>query len=115
MVMQIGAIIPLSHELASLGFNYANKIKILGMEIDQNLENLDSNYLAVEQKIRKAKAYWERYNLSLPGKINIVKSLIISLLNHLGCILMPSTEKLSSIQSILDNFVLGKLNVAKTG
>jgi len=113
MLMQIGQKVPVSRDILDLGFQLTEKIKILGMEIDSDLTELESNFETIETKIRKSIAYWERYNLSVLGKINIVKSLLISLLSHIGCILQPSSARISSIQTALDKFVLGKLNIAR--
>jgi hypothetical protein len=96
-----------------LGFTFVNSIKILGMEIDRDLENLDSNFTEIHGKITRSIAYWKRYNLSLPGRINIIKSLLVSLLNYLGCFLMPKTATLNSIQRALDDFAIGTLKVAR--
>ncbi len=85
VLMQIGNIVPPSQEIIELGFTFVNSIKILGMEIDRDLNNLDSNFTEIHGKITRIIAYWKRYNLSLPGRINIIKSLLISLLNYLGC------------------------------
>jgi hypothetical protein len=52
-------------------------------------------------------------NLSLPGRINVIKSLLVSLINHLGCFLMPKPATLSALQKSLDDFALSKLRVAR--
>jgi hypothetical protein len=113
VLMPVGRIIPPSDEIKELGFAHVESIKILGMEIDQNLEFLDQNFSIIHEKIKKSIGYWKRYNLSLPGRINIIKSLLISLVNHLGCFLMPKNNTLAAIQKSLDDFALGKLRVAR--
>jgi hypothetical protein len=83
------------------------------MTIDQNIENLDQNFVLIHDKIKKSIAYWKRYNLSLPGRINVIKSLLVSLLNHLGCFLMPNHGVLNAIQKSMDDFAIGSLKVAR--
>jgi hypothetical protein len=56
---------------------------------------------------------WDRYRLSLPGRIGIFKTLLLSQLSFHGSILRPSSEMLSKIQNIMNNFVLGSTKVAK--
>jgi hypothetical protein len=83
------------------------------MDIDQNISNLDQNFFNILDRIRNSISYWKRYNLTLNGRINVIKSLLVSLINHLGCILMPSRQILSSLQKEVDDFAIGKLNVAE--
>jgi hypothetical protein len=113
VLMQIGNIIPPSQEILDLGFTLVDSIKLLGMEIDQNLTKLDDNFVAVHDKIVNSVAYWKRYNLSLPGRINVIKSLMVSLINYLGCFLMPKPVTLNKIQKVLDDYAIGKLKVAR--
>jgi hypothetical protein len=44
VIMQVGCKIPISEEIAGLGFNFSESIHILGMEIDNKLERLDNNF-----------------------------------------------------------------------
>jgi hypothetical protein len=113
VLMQVGLKNPITPEIAGLGFSFVDSIKILGMDIDANIENLDSNFNKIAVSIDKSISYWERYNLTLPGRINVAKSLLVSLLNYLGCFLMPSRNVLKRIQNSIDDFTVGKLNVAR--
>ncbi len=63
--------------------------------------------------LKKSVDYWKRYNLTLPGRINVIKSLLFSQILYLGSFLMPSTEKLKSMQKILDEFAVGNMNLAR--
>jgi len=111
--MQIGNKIQISQEIKDLGFAFDDKIKILGMEIDSELENLDINFSNALIAIKKSINFWEKLNLSLQGRINVAKSLLFSQIIYLGSILMPSRQKINDIQNSLDNFVIGNLNFAK--
>ena len=51
--------------------------------------------------------------MSLPGKINIAKTMILSQLSYLGCIISPDKDQMLRIKNIIDRFVVGKLNIAK--
>jgi hypothetical protein len=113
VLMQVGQKAPVTPEIAALGFSFVDSIKILGMDIDSDIENLDANFVKIATSIDKSISYWDRYNLTLPGRINVAKSLLVSLLNYLGCFLMPSRNILKKIQTSLDDFTVGKLNVAR--
>jgi hypothetical protein len=83
-LMQIGNIGPVPNEIAELGFLITDRIHILGMDIDANLTDLDGNFSKTVLNIKKGVDYWKRYNLSLPGRINVIKSLLFSQILYLG-------------------------------
>jgi hypothetical protein len=82
------------------------------VEIVYTLDNVDAIFETLREKIVNLAAYWERFRLSLPGRITIAKTFLISQLNYLGCFLKPSQRIISDIQVILDNFVKKNLNIA---
>jgi len=86
---------------------------VLGMQIDNKLQNLGKNFDSVIKKMGNIVTFWDRFNLSLPGRISVAKTFLLSLLSHIGCILMPSDQQLDDMQKISDNFCMGKLNVSK--
>ena len=113
VIMQVGYKLPISEDIASLGFNFSNSIHILGMEIDNELSTLDGNFDKTITSLKKSIDYWDRYYLTLPGRINVIKSLLFPLVLYLGCFIMPSEEKVKKIQNLLDNFAVGSLNFSK--
>jgi hypothetical protein len=52
VLMQIGNRIDPSAELINLGFNLVDTIRILGMDIDCNAEDLDHNFVLIHEKIK---------------------------------------------------------------
>jgi hypothetical protein len=113
VIMQVGHKIPISDEITGLGFNFADSIHILGMEIDSELARLDCNFDKTVNALKKSIDYWDRYYLTLPGRINVIKSLLFPLVLYLGCFIMPSTAKIKMMQDLLDNYAVGKLNFSK--
>jgi hypothetical protein len=113
VIMQVGNKIPVSQEIIDLGFAFDDKIKILGMEIDSELEHLDNNFSNALVSIKKSINFWEKLNLSLQGRINVAKSILFSQIIYLGSILMPSRQRINDLQNSLDDFVKGNLNFAK--
>jgi hypothetical protein len=57
--MKISTITPPSQEILSLGFSLVDKIKILGMEIHQSIENLDENFKKIHESIKKSNWLFE--------------------------------------------------------
>jgi hypothetical protein len=111
--MQIGNIGPVPNEIANLGFLITDRIHILGMDIDAELADLDSIYSKTVLNLKNCVNYWKRYNLTLPGRINVIKSLLFSQILYLGSFLMPGPEKIKNMQKILDEFAIGKMNYGR--
>jgi hypothetical protein len=88
------------------------KVTVFGLEINKNGVT-NQNFIKVVEKIRSIVANWVPYKLSLPGRINIAKSLMYSQINYLGCFLPFPAEYINSIDSIITGFVKGKINIAK--
>ncbi len=86
---------------------------MLGVSITNNFADIYSNFDTVKDKIERSASYWERFRLSLTGRIVIGKSLLVSQLNYLGSIIKPPEDLLKKIQGIIDNFSIGKQKVGK--
>jgi len=111
-IMQIGNITPVPDQVRDLGFSLCDETKILGMNISAEPDRWNTNFETILTNIRKKIEFWNRFNLTLPGRICVIKSLLISPLSHLGSFLMPTKPMLNTIQKTLDSFAKGKLNVA---
>ena len=111
--MYIGSNQPLPEYALQYGFKVVDHITILGMKIKKNLENLSDCHIVTEQKITKIINFWERFNLSLPGRINIAKTLLLSQISYLGCIITPASDTLKRLSSQINRFIVGRLNIAK--
>ncbi len=112
-LMQIGNKIPVTQEIRDLGFDITNKVHILGMDIDSEAEALDDNFVGTVTNLKKCIDYWKRYNLTMVGRINVIKSLLLSQILYLGSFLMPSPEKLKQMQKLFDDFALGDTKIAR--
>ncbi len=88
------------------------KVTILGLEISGDGVT-NNNFVRIVDKIRSLIANWVPYKLSLPGRINIAKSLMYSQINYLGCFLKFPEEYINTIDGLITGFVKGKLNIAK--
>jgi hypothetical protein len=110
--MPVGGIINLPFDNTT-GFEVSNKIKLLGMTIDNKLECLNTVHEATYEKIVNITRFWSRFWLSLPGRINIYKTMCLSQINYIGCIISPNQEQLGKIISCMEKFVKGKLSVSQ--
>jgi hypothetical protein len=90
-------------------------VTILGCTIDSNLEGLKDNFDITINKMRNICLFWNRFNLSLPGRICVAKSLLLSQISYLGCFLDPTCEQLSLMKKIIESFIVGtqKISIEK--
>jgi len=112
-LLQIGRVSNLSDEIKNLGFVITNEVKLLGMDIDRDLNSLMVHFDDVAGKISRIIEHWERFNLTLPGRISICKTFMLSQIGYLGCIITPSEQQFKRLQKLVDDFCLGPLSVAK--
>ena len=66
---------------------------------------MDINFAPIKGKIQSIIRFWERFYLSLPGKITVYKTLLLPQLNYIGSILMPIENWIQDISGIMEQFV----------
>ena len=57
-----------------VSFKYTTKFKILGFDIDNELKELDNNFVKKEKKINRLIYMWSKLNLTTIGNLIISKS-----------------------------------------
>jgi hypothetical protein len=85
---------PVTQEVRDLGFEIVTEIKCLGLKINNTATNLSDHFDGTIAKVRQLIGMWSRYNLSLGGKIAIAKTMLISQIGYIGCIVTPTTDQL---------------------
>jgi hypothetical protein len=94
------------------GFKIVNNFKLLGANITANSEDLSENFEPVIQKIVSLIAYWSRFRLSLPGRITIAKTFLISQINYLGSVFLPREDQLQRMQTAINSFIRKNLRIS---
>ncbi len=61
----------------------------------------------------KIKNFWQRFHLSIAGRVQVAKTFMLSQIGYLGCILNPNELQSQRIRGIIADFVKGKLQTAK--
>jgi hypothetical protein len=99
--------------LLDSGFADCESITILGMELHKNLaDTVASNFEKIRLKIAAQINFWKRFNLSLPGRIEISKTMLYSQINYLGCFLNLNNEQYGVWESLIFSFVRGNLKIS---
>ena len=100
-------------DLTDLEFTFVNNFTLLGMKIDSSLECLNTVHEDTIVKTRKIANFWKRFNLSLPGRLGIAKTLLLSQISYTGCIISPTRGQFSTLKDIVYGFIKGSLNISK--
>ncbi len=90
----------------------SDQVKLLGLVIKNVNSDFEESFIEIEQKIENLVNFWERFRLSLPGHIAVMKTLLIPQINYLGSLLQPNVLILKRIQGKIDNFVIKNLNIS---
>ena len=75
-----------------LELDWDNKFRLLGIDFQSNLENMESNFEQKIGEIEKLLNCWIYRTLTVYGKITIIKTLALSKLSHLALVL-PNLDK----------------------
>jgi hypothetical protein len=112
-ILPVGGINALQFQLDDIPFQTVNSVKLLGLDIDSNLDCLANAHEKTCEKIAAILRFWSRFWLSLPGRINIVKTLCLSQINYLGCFITPDERSLKTMDDLIVKFVKGNMNISK--
>jgi hypothetical protein len=96
-----------------LGFRIVNNIHLLGMDITPDFADISKNFTKIKEKILLQVRFWERFKLSLPGRLSIAKTFLVSQLNYLGCVFSVPDNICLEIQEIITNFIRKNLKIAR--
>ncbi|MFN9959217.1 MAG: hypothetical protein ACK55I_39500, partial [bacterium] len=100
--MQFGSNEPVPQNILELGFDVKNEVKLLGLKINSNCSNYSASKNDMEEKILSQIRFWNRFDLSLPGRISVSKTFMYSQLNYIGCFLPIETERLINIENNIE-------------
>jgi hypothetical protein len=103
---------PIEQEIIDLGFEIVDSIKCLGLVINNKADGLTNHFDEKVTKIRQLIGLWGRYNLSLTGRIAISKTMLVSQIGYIGCIITPTAQQVTTLQSLINDYVTSGTVVA---
>jgi hypothetical protein len=112
ILMPIGDRSGLNDEIRALGIQVCKSVTLLGLEIENDTFRFNKTWDKIEHKLRNEINFWSRLCLTLGGRINVAKSLLYSQLNYIGCIIPIPNERIFTYSTLIEKFVVGKLNIA---
>jgi hypothetical protein len=99
--------------ILELGFTIAMECKLLGFKISQGQERFESNLVELLKKVKNTINFWKIFNLSLSGKVTIVKSIVYPIVNYYLSVLQPTKEWLETYSKLVEDFVIQSLNFSR--
>jgi hypothetical protein len=81
-------------------------------EEGNNDDGLTDHFEEKTVKIRQLIGLWGRYNLSLVGRIAISKTMLVSQIGYVGCIITPTANQITTVQSLINDYVTSGIVVA---
>jgi hypothetical protein len=86
---------------------------MLGFDITKDCRDLHNNFNTAVEKIRSIIRFWYRFRLSLPGRINVAKTLLLSQICFHGSIIPVNDGKLNEVQSLINDFISAKMCIGR--
>jgi hypothetical protein len=112
-ILPIGIPTPIDNRILDLGFSIAEEVTILGLTIGKGSGTLNKNFSNIRNRIRNQINNWSRFQLSLPGRIVVTKTMLYSQINYLGCFIEIPNERLKEMDNLITGFVKGNINISK--
>jgi hypothetical protein len=113
-LLQVGDVGVISQEIVELGFAVINEVTVLGLTVSGPGADFSGSLNKICDKLQSQVVHWSRFNLSLPGRITIAKTMLYSQINYLGCFLPINSRIMGEYELIIEHFVKGRLSIAKT-
>ncbi len=95
----------IEQNILDLGFAMCTGMKILGITVNNRGTQLEENFECIITKVRNLATKWSRFTLSLPGRIAISKTMLVSQIGYIACIISPTPAQLTVLQNICDDYV----------
>ena len=97
-------------DIEEVGFSHTNSTTILGFQIDEKLENLDSNWNKILNSLQIISNTWSSHRPSLSTKIDLIKMFFLSKISYPASCLLPPPQTVEIIETIIMNFLFPARN-----
>ena len=92
-----------------LNLKWAKSFTLLGINFDNNLSNMQSNFNNKIEKVEKMLSSWSYRYMTPFGKVTIVKSLGLSKISHIALVIPnPNKDMLKRLNTIFFQFIWDK-------
>ena len=98
-----------TENIAVTGFSIVKNLTILGLDISENFE---TNFNKLMVKIRGMVLFWEKFKLSIVGRINIAKTYLLSQIGYFAPVLSFNETQIQTLRNEIGSFVRGNLKIS---
>jgi Reverse transcriptase (RNA-dependent DNA polymerase) len=102
------------NEISVLGFNIVDEITVLGFKLNNSERVFANNYDIILNRLKNQHRIWNRFNLSLPGRLSIAKTMFYSQILYLGCVIPLTGVQYNEMDDIIHKFASGNLRISKS-
>ena len=96
-----------------LGFSFSNDFTVLGLSLNKYLSNTDQMWDTILNKVCKIRNFWNLFHLTIPGRVNVIKTYFYSQLSYLGAIFTPPPKFLADFETCIISFLKQGGRIAK--
>ena len=96
-----------------LGFSFSNDFTVLGLSLKKDLSDTDQIWDKILNKVCKIRNFWNLFHLTIPGRVNVIKTYFYSQLSYLGAIFTPPSKFLSDFEDCIISFLKQGGRIAK--
>ena len=89
-----------------------DSINVLGFEFDARLEHINLNIDKSIEKIATHVNFLKNLYLSLPGRVAMCKTYLISQLSYMFSVIIPTPDQISQIDKLVRNFVCSGMKIS---
>ena len=102
----------LEPDTTHLGFKTVSTMTILGYHVSNCQDMSEINFNCVLQKIRNQIQTWSKFKLSLPGRIKIAKTVLLSQIGYFSSLIHFNGNMRSSLRLEMGNYIKFKLKIS---
>ncbi len=95
------------------GITVKKECRLLGVILDNKLENLQCNWENRISKISGLINYWNQYNLTITGRVLVAKTFLLSQVTFLMGIINIDQRTADRIERMIEKYVTGKMQIAR--
>jgi hypothetical protein len=95
------------------GIKIKRECRLLGVNIDDRVKNLEGNWENCIVKIRGLINYWNQFNLTISGRVLVAKTFLLSKVTFLLGFISLEKRTAEKIELLIEKYVTGKLQIAK--
>ena len=97
--------------IISEGLSFDKSFKILGFKLTNDLKSLDDNLSEIIEKITRIFAFWDKYKLTLPGRVMVFKTYVLSCIGYICQIIPTPPSRTNLIDKMVYRFVTKNVNI----